>query len=286
MPRDSKGLLPVQLDPESHGGLTPEEEAELEQARARLRSCIRRYLGDEDGAPQLKKQFRAATGKYLQAIGHAVTLVTGCGLERFSSKNTDPAELCRPEQRAGVEEWSKQPPRALTLAADQQSCGPSGASFLQAGQLSLLMDLVMDPPHRFWNSEKVGLMGCGAWETILLTQVPYSVSDGPWQSGGLFAELNSAREEYLRLNHWSTCPLYQSLLPHFAREAGRPRSWAAKPSQRRCGRCSPLTGIYSSRGLSQRCAGGFLGTIATSIGERYRPSGSWFSCCGGWVLVS
>ena len=77
-----RGFVPTQLDPEDLQGLDPKEQAVLNQARERLRSCIRRYLGDPDvAAPMPKKIFRVATHRHLQAVDSALTVVTGCGLE-------------------------------------------------------------------------------------------------------------------------------------------------------------------------------------------------------------
>ena len=104
-----RGFVPTQLDPEDLHGLDPKEQAVLNQARERLRSCIRRYLGDPDAAaPMPKKIFRVATHRYLQAIDSALTVVTGCGLERFSTTGTD-LEVIKEDQRVSVSDWVARP---------------------------------------------------------------------------------------------------------------------------------------------------------------------------------
>lgn len=215
-----KGFVPTQFDPDDLADLPPEEAAEVEQARRRLESCIRRCLGQGELTGVPGPRFRIATHRFLQALDHGLKQVCGHGLERFASGGTD-VEICRENSREKVAGWIAQPARSLTIAADQQSCGPSGITFAQSGKNALLIDLVMDPPHRFWNCEKLGLVASGAWEVVLLTTVLYSISDGPFSSGGWFSQLNGARQDYVSLDRRETCPLFKKLLPQVARDCKR-----------------------------------------------------------------
>ena len=217
-----KGFVPTQCDPEDSAWLSEEDLAAVGQAKQRLQSCLRRYLGHPDApAPVYQKVYRIATARFLQAVDHALKVVSGHGLERWATEGTS-LEAARPgSQREALASWRAQPLRTLTVAADQQSCGPSGVTFLQAHPRQLAVDLVFDPPHRFWNSEKLGLVMSGGWEAVLLTTVLYSISDGPWHTGGWFSQLNGARQDYLALTDRATCPLFSKMLPHVARDKGR-----------------------------------------------------------------
>eukprot|EP00974_Lingulodinium_polyedra_P035240 3384011-Lingulodinium_polyedra.AAC.1 len=66
------------------------------------------------------------------------------------------------------------PPRACIIAADQQSTGTTGVAFTHSKDLELATQLFMDPPHRFWNNEKLGLLQGNGWAVIVLTTIPYS----------------------------------------------------------------------------------------------------------------
>ena len=92
---------------------------------------------------------------------------------------------------------------------------------MQHGDCKLHCDVLMDPPHRFWNSEKLGLMSSGAWEAVLLTSIPYQVNDGPWLSSGFHDRLQQAKEEYLAMTTADECPLLAHLLPFIASDKGK-----------------------------------------------------------------
>ena len=149
--KDHKGFLPAQLSPDDLEELMVEERVQVEAAHARQASCIRRYLAGEDG-PGLsqKKVFRSATYKLLQAVEHALVVVTGCGLERFASGGTKLGVVSEVHQEQ-LKQWEASPLRCCVFAADQLSCGPCGMAFLHSPDFQLLTDLLADPPHRFWN---------------------------------------------------------------------------------------------------------------------------------------
>eukprot|EP00974_Lingulodinium_polyedra_P109723 10613885-Lingulodinium_polyedra.AAC.1 len=142
------------------------------------------------------------------------------GLEQFATARAEVA-LQDPEgQQLAL--GLPGPARTLVIAADQQSTGTTGIAFLQSLEAQLVVDLVMDPPHRFWNSEKLGLLQGNGWEPVLLTTIPYSINEGPWHGGGWLAQLNNAKDEYLALVDPACCPLFQHLLPLIAADLGKP----------------------------------------------------------------
>ena len=165
--REVHGFVPPRLDPSELDGLEGEEAAELEQARQRLRSCVRSFTGSGDAPPAAQtKVFRLATARFLKAVDHVLKQVTGHGFESFATAQTK-VECVQEGRRAKLAEWKAGAARTLTLAADQQSCGPSGVSFLQAGDLRLCADLVMDPPPqvlelREARADRRGWVGGGA----------------------------------------------------------------------------------------------------------------------------
>ena len=108
-------------------------------------------------------------------------------MEQLSSRKTEVRYLSE-EVQATIRGYVTGLPRAIYIAADQASCGIFAMSFLQ-GHENLDCDLLADPPHRFWNSEKLGLLAGHAWEAVLLTSIPYSVNDGPWASAGFHQQL-------------------------------------------------------------------------------------------------
>ena len=116
------------------------------------------------------------------------------------------------------------PPRLCTLAADQQSCGPAGTAFMNSMNVALGVDLLFDPPHRMWNSEKLGLLYGGGWESILMTSIVYAVNDGPWQGGAFLSQLVDAKNDYMAMTNKDECQLFLRLLPRIARERGKPES--------------------------------------------------------------
>eukprot|EP00974_Lingulodinium_polyedra_P023490 2269042-Lingulodinium_polyedra.AAC.1 len=85
----------------------------------------------------------------------------------------------------------------------------------------------MDPPHRFWNSEKLGLLQSGSWESVLLTTIPYTINDGPWHSSGWLQQLNNAKAAYLAANTPGESPLLRHLLPRIAKDLGAEEELAA-----------------------------------------------------------
>ena len=111
--------MPPRFDPADLSGLDEGEAAELEQARGRLRSCVRAYAGVGDPVP-VKKVFRVATARFLQAVDHVLKEMTGHGMERFISAGTK-IECVKEGHRADLARWMAEPGRSLTVAADQQS---------------------------------------------------------------------------------------------------------------------------------------------------------------------
>eukprot|EP00969_Alexandrium_andersonii_P283180 12519261-Alexandrium_andersonii.AAC.1 len=101
------------------------------------------------------------------------------------------------------------------------SCGPTGISFLQRARPELLVDLLFDPPHRFWNSEKLGLLAGDGWDAILLTSIPICINDGPWGGSGFLQQLVGAKDEYMAISSMDSCPLFASFLPRVAHDVGR-----------------------------------------------------------------
>ena len=140
------GFVPTQLDPADLAGLDADDAAAVEQASQRLQSCLRRYLGHPDEpAPVHAKVYRVATARFLQAVGHALKVVSGHGLERWATAGTS-VDLAHPgSKRDALASWQAQPMRSLTIAADQQAYGPSGVTSLQSHPRSLVVDLVFDP---------------------------------------------------------------------------------------------------------------------------------------------
>ena len=214
-------MLPLQLDLDSLQDLSVEDKAELAQARERMASCVRRFLGQEPGTVcSLPKYYRVASYRWLQALDHALWVCTGAGWEQFCSKDTS-LTLLQPQLREALGLVAGGPLRACFVAADQMSTGPSGTSFLQQPTWSISMDLLMDPPHRFWNTDKLGLLQAGAWEAVLLTTIPYSINEGPWHSSGFLRQLVGSLEQYLVASDPHTDRLLQSLLPKIARDLGK-----------------------------------------------------------------
>lgn len=202
---DHKGFLPPDLEPELEG-LDEEDALAFAAAQQRQRSCIRRFLGVEQGAPSAPKRYRVATFRMVQALDHALWLLTEAGLEQFVSGRTK-LNFLQPEMRQKVEAFLVGPPRGVFLAADQCSVGLSLAAFLTSGDRALNLELLFDPPHRFWNTEKLGLLASHSWESVLLTSIPYAVNDGPWLSSGFHEQVQAAKREYLASTDQDSCPL-------------------------------------------------------------------------------
>ena len=139
-----------------------------------------------------QKVFRTATFRWLQALDHALRLVTGFGWEQFASGDTDLSFLSEGLQDS-LATLLGGSPRTRLVVADQHSCGPSGISFLQAVGNQLMVDLTFDPPHRMWNFDKLGLLYGDGWEAVLLTTIPYTINDGPWGRGGSANRLRTPR---------------------------------------------------------------------------------------------
>eukprot|EP00974_Lingulodinium_polyedra_P020325 1964945-Lingulodinium_polyedra.AAC.1 len=76
----------------------------------------------------------------------------------------------------------------------------------------------MDPPHRFWNSEKLGLLQGDAFEAVLLSGILFNVGNGPYNTHAWQAQLSEALAEYVALNSPGTCPLLAAFLPLIARD--------------------------------------------------------------------
>eukprot|EP00974_Lingulodinium_polyedra_P121922 11180844-Lingulodinium_polyedra.AAC.1 len=115
--------------------------------------------GGEITAPKLR---RRPTMKVLRALDHALCLCAGRGLEGWCQEEGGIRLLPRPLQEA-ARQWVSNIPRGLAIVADQCGAGLAAATFL-ANHLGLSTILLMDPPHRFWNSEKLGLIQGDGWE--------------------------------------------------------------------------------------------------------------------------
>ena len=118
--KDLPGFLPHDLDTEELEGLTPEEQASLQAARAQHHSCLRRFLGLEGGPPAKPRLYRLATWRFLQAVDNALYHLTGSGLEQLSSRATKLTTF-QPQVQERLRDFASGPPRALFLAADQAS---------------------------------------------------------------------------------------------------------------------------------------------------------------------
>ena len=103
-----------------------------------------------------KKKFRVATARLLQSLDYVLTSVTGLGFEGFSTRGSKVSMIDEPTH-ALISDFLTGPIRICTLAADQPSCGPAGVAFLSNANYMLGVDLLFDPPHRLWSSEKLGL---------------------------------------------------------------------------------------------------------------------------------
>ena len=219
--REVKGFLPTSLDPENLEDLKPEEQAELQTAREMQQSCTRRFLCLEPGECCAKpKVYKVATFRLLQAIDNALYVLTGHGLEQFASLGTKVSFLT-PEMQAQVADWVSGLVKSLSQVADQHSCGLTGCSFLVHAGWELLTELAFDPPHRFWNSEKLGLLEGDGWDAVLMTTIPYTINDGPWQGAGFFRQLKDAKDEYMALVGRTACPLLCHYLPSIAKDLHR-----------------------------------------------------------------
>ena len=226
--RELKGFLPVKFDPESVEGLSEQEVVEMENVKQIQQSCIRRFFGIEGVNVASPAVFRVATARLLQALDHALFEVCGAGFEQFASRQTAVDHL-PPSTQEAVAHHRDGPVRSLTMAADQMSCGPSGITFLQQEGWALFCDLLPDPPHRFWNTEKLGLLQGNAYDAVLLTSIPYCVNDAPWGGCKFLADINEARMQYLALNPDGSCVLFKKLLPLIAQDMKRP-SEASSPA--------------------------------------------------------
>ena len=153
MLRDIKGVVPLTVDEEDLSGLTQEEQTQLTEAKERLQSCVRRYLGLEPGTVTMPKQYRVATARWVQAIEHVFYVSTGHGIEQFATGGTK-LEVLNPEVKEWVTAAVNGPMRSLSGAAGQASTGPSGVSYLQRVGVSLGIDLLMDPPITAFGTTK------------------------------------------------------------------------------------------------------------------------------------
>ena len=140
------GLLPVTIDPEWLEDLDPEEAAAVMAAKERMQSCVRRYLGLEDGQlVSLPQCYRQASFRWCRGLNNALQVVTGHGLEQFATRGTK-VEVLAEGRRGELAAWVEGPTRTLAVAADQHSVGCTGTSFLQSKGYELGLDLLMDPP--------------------------------------------------------------------------------------------------------------------------------------------
>eukprot|EP00974_Lingulodinium_polyedra_P050486 4855569-Lingulodinium_polyedra.AAC.1 len=180
---DFEGFCPAavaSLDDESPE-MSLEDWAALTQAKECQRSCIRRFLSLEEGEVVANpKQHRAATHKILKGLDHGLLISTGRGLEGWVQAEAGLALLPEPAQEVARQHLSTVP-RSLTLVADQAGSGIAAANFLTY-HLGLSSILMMDPPHRFWNSEKLGLIQGDGWEVVSLLTVVFNINHGPWRS--------------------------------------------------------------------------------------------------------
>ena len=70
------------------------------------------------------------------------------------------------------------------MVADQGSTAVA-AQFFLANHFGLCAELLSDPPHRFWDIEKLGMLQGEAWEAIVLAQVICNTNDSTLQHQGV-----------------------------------------------------------------------------------------------------
>ena len=120
------------------------------------------------------------------------------------------------------------------MVADQAGTDVAGHAFL-SNYLGLRVNLLMDPPHRVWNCEKLGLVQGDGWDVVSLLTLPFNINYGPWTTVVWLAQLAGAHHEYVSQFSGSTCPLFQAHLADIARERHLETGYMAQISQRRCG---------------------------------------------------
>eukprot|EP00974_Lingulodinium_polyedra_P095676 9274147-Lingulodinium_polyedra.AAC.1 len=172
-----------------------EDWAALAQAKEERLSCIRRFVALEEGKGLgQKKVQRRSTFWLLKALDHALTLVTGRGMEAYVQSKCI-LDIVPEPARVVVGSCFSEVPRAMTWMADQAGQGLSAWAFL-ANHLGLSSFLLPDPPHRFWNSEKLGLLQGDGWEVISLLTLVFNIAHGPWKTQKWLSELSAAHQEY------------------------------------------------------------------------------------------
>ena len=154
--------------------------AEITEAKENQNSCIKRYLLLEEGeVVSAPKIHRRSTWKLLKALDHALKIMTGFGLEKWMQKPEGLELLSEPASVIAFAHMSTIP-RGLSIVADQAGNGLSAFFFLTFF-FGLSTMLMADPPHRFWNSEKLGLVQGGGWEVVALMTLVFNINLGPWK---------------------------------------------------------------------------------------------------------
>ena len=218
------GFKPVQLVGKDELGddVNLDDWAELIGAQATFQTCVRRFLGDDtSGQPHQPAKYRRATHWLLRALDHGLLQSTGKGLEWFVGSSAVLELLPEASARELVQRHLGEPTRGLALVAYQASTGLSGSSFC-IFVLHLCMLLMADPPHRFWNSEKLGLLQGSGWEVVSLLTIVFNIGFGPWNTSSWQQSLQECIDEYVSMNSHLTCPLLAFLLPLIARDMGDP----------------------------------------------------------------
>ena len=59
------------------------------------------------------------------------------------------------------------------------------------------------------------------WDAVLMTTIPYTINDGPWQGAGFFRQLSDAKAEYMALVGRTACPLLNHYLASIAKDLNR-----------------------------------------------------------------
>ena len=127
------------------GDASLEQWAELAEAKGSVQTCIRRFIGEEEGGqPHKPKSTRQATKCRLKALDNALKQVTGKGLESFVGPDSPFKPALRPLREA-LAEMVPKVPHGLALVADQGSTGLAGLCFLLHHH-GLCVEMLMDPP--------------------------------------------------------------------------------------------------------------------------------------------
>ena len=156
--RDFRGFLPEAVSSLSDltDETTLEDWAALTESKEQAMSCIRRHLNLEEGEQVSKpKTYRLATKRLLVALGHALAISTGRGLEGWVCRESG-LRLLNEAARAKARVHLTDIPRGLGIVADQCGSGLSAVAFLQ-NHLGLSTLLLMDPPPSLLEVREAGL---------------------------------------------------------------------------------------------------------------------------------